>query len=55
MENKEAIFKLNSRVAYRNDMYIVIEAHGEDEYTIKKDGGRKSLRVKRFGNTLCAK
>ena len=55
MKNQEAQFRLNSKVIYRNDIYVVIEAHGADEYTIKKDGGRKSLRVKRFGNTLCAR
>ena len=52
-DNKEAVFTLGSRVAYINETYRVIEIHGGDEYTIKKDGGRKTLRAKRFGNTLC--
>lgn len=51
--NKEAQFKLNSKVAYRNDTFKVTKIIGNDSYEIKKDGGRKTLTVKRFGNTLC--
>ena len=53
--NKEAQFKLNSKVYYRNDAFIVTKILGDDSYEIKKDGGRKTLTVKRFGNALCRK